>query len=115
MGGRGVSPFTRILYNYNMNEAQKQLFLTRVEEVLLYIWDPIGIRDTPEARDEYDSYADQVWRMALNDESKKAISDYLTNVVADRMGIAERKDSDDEVTDIILDWKDYFEDPERVG
>jgi hypothetical protein len=28
-----------------------------INEVLHYIWDPIGIQDMPAARDEYESYA----------------------------------------------------------
>jgi hypothetical protein len=28
----------------------------RTDEVLHYIWDPIGVAGVPEARDEYDSY-----------------------------------------------------------
>ncbi|WP_272939013.1 hypothetical protein [Sinorhizobium meliloti] len=31
-----------------------------VRDVLLRDWDPIGISDIPEAKDEYDAYADVV-------------------------------------------------------
>jgi len=99
-----------------MNEHQKQLFLQRVDEVLYYIWDPIGVNGMgPEARDEYSSYADQVWRMALDGKTKSDISDYLTRVVTDRMELDPRKESDDKVAELIWDWKDYFEDPDRLG
>jgi hypothetical protein len=35
----------------------------RVNEVLHYIWDPIGVRGEPRARDEYDSYAPEVYSL----------------------------------------------------
>lgn len=99
-----------------MNEHQKKLFLRRIDEVLFYVWDPIGVNDLgPEARDEYSSYADRVWRMALDGETKSDVSSYLTQITTDRMGLDSRKRADDEVADIIWDWKEYFEGPDRLG
>ena len=37
----------------------------RCDEVLHYVWDPIGISDVPEARDEYESYLPTVWRLVI--------------------------------------------------
>ena len=37
--------------------------LMRVDEVLHYLWDPIGVSDFPEARDEYTSYAGVVFSL----------------------------------------------------
>jgi hypothetical protein len=98
-----------------MNEGQKQLFLQRVDEVLFYVWDPLGVSDAPEARDEYSSYADHMWRMVLGGCSKADISDYLTEVTTERMEVAQHKEGDDEIAERIWEWKDYFEDPGRLG
>jgi hypothetical protein len=95
-----------------MNEERYKVVLKyRIDEVLHYIWDPIGVSDTPEARDEYASYADTVWRDVLGEKSKKEISDYLTRLTTERMGLETRKDHDDEVADIILDWARFLKHP----
>lgn len=41
-----------------MMNAQAKLQMVRI--VLLWAWDPIGVRGIPEAVDEYDSYAPAV-------------------------------------------------------
>jgi|GEM_PF-4781779 len=53
--------------------------------------------------------------MALESKSKSGISSYLTEVATDRMGLSPRKDAADKIAELILDWKEYFEDPERLG
>lgn len=99
-----------------MNESRKRLFEQRVSEVLFYFWDPIGVNDLgPEARGEYDSYADHVWRIALEGKTKSDIVDYLAEVTTDRMELDRREELENEVAELILDWKKYFEDPERLG
>ena len=47
--------------------------LTRVDEVLHYLWDPIGLSEIPEARDEYSSYADVVFSMLKRGADGKEI------------------------------------------
>lgn len=37
--------------SFNKGELQR-----RVDEVLFYVWDPIGVSDEPFARGEYESY-----------------------------------------------------------
>ena len=83
----------------------------RIDEVLHYIWDPIGISDTPEARDEYSSYADHVWSMVLDHKSKTEISDYLTDIATKRMELGARKNHDDDIAGIIFDWARFLEHP----
>jgi hypothetical protein len=46
-----------------MSQRYEQELLTRVNEVLHYIWDPIGVRGEPNARDEYDSYVPEVYSL----------------------------------------------------
>jgi hypothetical protein len=43
-----------------MSSKYEQDLLTRINEVLHYIWDPIAVRGEPNARDEYDSYVPPV-------------------------------------------------------
>lgn len=49
-------------------------------EVLFYVWDPIGVCTSAAARDEYDSYAKMVFKYLQDDQNAKKIADYLSNV-----------------------------------
>ena len=93
----------------NNDNYKKQLHL-RIDEVLHYVWDPIGISDTPPAKDEYSTYAASVWRDVLEGKSKAEIAAYLTNVATDRMGLEPSKDHDEEVAELIMKWAEYLKD-----
>jgi hypothetical protein len=43
-----------------------------VRRVLLEDWDPIGIRDVPQASDEYDSYVMPIYGILRQRRSEKA-------------------------------------------
>ena len=55
--------------------------------VLLKEWDPIGVQDIEEAEDEYDAYADGVWRMLLRGMATEDIAAYLHQTATDYMGL----------------------------
>lgn len=52
-----------------------------VKEVLLNEWDPIGVKDNPNAKSEYDSYALKVVGMLYNGAAEDQIFEFLKNVV----------------------------------
>jgi hypothetical protein len=60
-------------------EAIKRLFLDE--------WDPIGVAEFPEACDEYDSYALQVFTSLHNGARAESIADYLSWLERDHMGL----------------------------
>jgi hypothetical protein len=49
----------------------------RIDEVLFYIWDPIGISPEPNARGEYRSYVRKISEMLRNGRDAYKISSYL--------------------------------------
>ena len=55
--------------------------------MLLECWDPIGIRDEPNAQDEYDSYINGVLNLLLHGASEKEISDHLWRIIEERINI----------------------------
>lgn len=71
--------------------------LRMVRVVLLWAWDPIGVRGIPEAVDEYDSYAPAVLRMLETGASDRHIADYLTSVVRNRMELRPNPKADDDI------------------
>ena len=68
------------------NELEK-----RVDEVLFYIWDPIGIKDEPYARSEYHSYVMSVLGHVVHNKSEEEIADFLCKVESESMGLPANK------------------------
>lgn len=58
-----------------ISESDPEL-LKRVDDVLHYVWDPIGVSDFPEARDEYSSYAGVVFSKLKSGEHQSEIEQY---------------------------------------
>jgi hypothetical protein len=77
-----------------------------VDEVLHYIWDPIGVRDCPQARDEYHSYVPQVFGLLRGGATSESISSYLSRVATETMGLSGNTTHDLKVAIILIDWKE---------
>lgn len=87
--------------------SQSELY-RRVDEVLHYLWDPIGSAGVPEARDEYDSYVPQVFSMIVANRDAKEIEEHLISIESDRMGLSLTKASREnvhKVVEILQSWK----------
>ena len=57
------------------------------------VWDPIGVRDEPNAQDEYDSYLGGVFDLLAGGASDDRISEHLWRIVTERMELpAKRED-----------------------
>lgn len=52
-------------------------------------WDPIGVSDTPEAADEYDSYIGDIYDLIQSNASAAQIAAYLRHVEIDQMGMVD--------------------------
>ncbi|MEP4548151.1 MAG: hypothetical protein ABJ000_18360 [Saccharospirillum sp.] len=78
----------------------------RIDEILFYKWDPIGISDGGWARDEYQSYLPRVFRMALEYRSPDKIAKYMTIVATQSMGLSEAKGHDLTIAKLILEVKE---------
>ena len=89
--GRKLSPFERDLYQ-------------RADEVMHYVWDPIGIAGVPQARDEYDSYLPQVFSMLIGKTKEVEIAAYLTGIEDERMGLTPSPEKAAQVAAILTDW-----------
>ena len=58
-----------------------------IREILLNSWDPIGIKNEPQARDEYDSYIGGVYKLLKKGSSDEEIASYLWRVIEDRIQV----------------------------
>lgn len=68
-----------------MNESAG--LLENVRQVLMSDWDPIGIRDVSEARDEYDDYARQIVRRLAAGASTAELCKRLLEIETAAMGL----------------------------
>lgn len=59
-----------------------------IREVLLREWDPIGVKDVPEAQDEYDVYVGAVYHLVASGASVEEIAEHLTQIEQNAMGLS---------------------------
>tara|TARA_R100000789_G_scaffold27627_1_gene30652 strand:- start:230 stop:562 length:333 start_codon:yes stop_codon:yes gene_type:complete len=95
------------------NTAEKELF-KRTDEVLHYLWDPIGVSDVPEARDEYHEYLPQIFMMIKGNKSEEEISSYMYKVQAEEIGIISNKNKISQVVKILIRWKEVIEEKNKT-
>lgn len=91
----------------NLNQQEFDLYRA-VDEVLHFIWDPVGISHLPQARDEYRSYLPQIFSLLNSDIDEQALAAKLGRISTERMGLAASPEHDLKVARILLDWKAYF-------
>ncbi len=71
---------------HRLPDDQLKLY-RRIDEILFYIWDPIGISRSDWARDEYQAYLPKVFGMIMEKRPTSDIVDYLVKIEADHMGL----------------------------
>jgi len=83
---------------------EKELHM-RVNEVLHYIWDPIGVRGEPRARDEYDSYVPEVYSLLHSGAPVEQIAAHLDEIATERMGLNSNIKHSLLAAHNLLDWR----------
>jgi hypothetical protein len=58
-----------------------------ISKTLMEDWDPIGVKEFQEAWDEYDTYAESLYRMLNEKKSSEEIFQYLRWVETEHMGL----------------------------
>jgi len=76
-----------------------------VDEVLHYIWDPIGVSMFPEARDEYHSYLPRVFAQVREGRTPHEVAQLLTSFTTEQMGLAAKPEHDLSVAHLLAHWK----------
>lgn len=76
-----------------------------IRRALLEEWDPIGIRDIPEAQDEYDSYVAMIYKMLISRKAKNELIDYLWWVETKHMGLTGNRQRTEEFAERLLNIK----------
>jgi hypothetical protein len=76
-----------------------------IDEVIHYMWDPIGISEIPEARGEYESYLPQIFGMVCEGRDEQTIAQHLSAIKTGRMGLSANADADLAVARLLLEWR----------
>ena len=85
--------------------VEKELY-TRCDEVLHYVWDPIGVAGTPETRDEYDYYVWPIFALVNEGAPESDIANTLNRFVLERMEMSPDKRKASEVARLLLEWRE---------
>ena len=83
--GGGVADFE--------TEARGRGIQAQIRQVLLRDWDPIGVREIPEAQDEYDSYVGGVYRLLASHAQDDELVEHLYRIERETMGLGPRDKS----------------------
>ena len=59
----------------------------KIKDVLLQEWDPIGVREIPEAQDEYDGYVPTIYTMLIARKPINEVFDFLLWLETEHMGL----------------------------
>lgn len=58
-----------------------------IDEILWLDWDPIGVNDMSEARDEYWSYIPHIFRLVIEGKDAEHISSSLVTTIESSIGL----------------------------
>ena len=85
--------------------ADQKNVLKQIDEILWKDWDPIGVNDCEDARDEYSSYALQVFGLKMHNAGKQIIAEKLYKFELVDMEVAslESKKHCEEIAQKIID------------
>ena len=74
-----------------------------LSQQLMLWWDPIGVKDIPEAQGEYDGYAGRLGRMLREGKTEQELAALLSDAEAG-MGMRPRPELDAFVAAKLIDW-----------
>jgi len=78
-----------------------------VDEILHYMWDPIGVSGIPGAREEYQAYVPEVFRLLLDQGDEQAIADHLGRVATERLGMNPNRIRDLAAARAAVTWREF--------
>jgi len=89
-----------------LKSKKEQELFRRCDEIIHYIWDPVGSKDIPLARDEYYGYLPQIFTLLKNGADKVKISDHLSNLENTSFGMNPNSDRNKEVAELLIETKE---------
>jgi hypothetical protein len=68
-------------------KTESRRIRVEIRHVLLNVWDPLGVKDEPDAQDEYDGYIGRLYELLVSKAPQSKLVDYLYWAVYDNMGL----------------------------
>jgi hypothetical protein len=90
-----------------LSTREKELY-RRTDEILHYLWDPIGVSDIPQARDEYYSYLPGVFARLIENSKDHEIAVYLVKVEEESMGLTPNKEKALNIAQVLIETKEWI-------
>jgi hypothetical protein len=87
---------------------KEQALYRQTDEILHYLWDPIGVKGIPQARDEYYSYLPRVFSQLIGESKDHEIAAYLIKVEEDSMGLTPKKEKALKIAKILIETKEWI-------
>ena len=87
----------------------------RCDEILYYMWDPIGVHGHPGTRDEYQSYLPQVFKLVREQAGQEAIVRYLLQLEEHTIGLSPNSDKTREIADLLEQHREWLLDEGLSG
>jgi len=69
-----------------MRDDQKSVYKS-IDEILWNDWDPLGVNEFSEARDEYQSYTPDIFKLKIIGADKETIAQTLNDIATQKMGL----------------------------
>jgi hypothetical protein len=70
-----------------IDKYESRRIRVQIRHVLLDTSDPIGVKDEPNARDEYDGYIGRLYELLTTNGSEAEVTEYLYWAVHEHMGL----------------------------
>jgi len=86
-----------------MNNSTIELH-RRIDEILYYKWDPIGVNYTAATRDEYYSYTPEIAKIAEGENCIENLTTHLNNIQVVSMGLGSNLEKCKEIAEYIYEW-----------
>lgn len=77
-----------------IDKAESRRIRIQIRKVLLEVWDPIGVKDEPNAQDEYDGYIGRLYELLVSKAPDVELVEHLYWAAHDRMGFDAAQRSD---------------------
>jgi hypothetical protein len=68
-----------------MNDNQKATYKL-IDEIIWNEWDPIGVNEIPEVRDEYYSYLPKIFDLKISGADRETLAQHLFQIETRNMG-----------------------------
>lgn len=75
-------------FRNDIQAAKDFLIYRKIDEILWFDWDPIGVSDIDDARDEYESYVPEIFDLKKANAGREEIARHLFKIETRRIGVS---------------------------